>query len=241
LEPEHESFVGRYPIPIAHGLTAGELARMIRGEAFLPSLDSLALEVVRMDGWTRSMQWPGTGLEWRPPSPNLPTWEIALLYPGLCFFEGVHASEGRGTSAPFRQIGLPGPASRTDSVATLLRAANLPGLSIDTTTFTPRARPGAPSPRFEGEQLHGIRFSVTEPTAVDPLETGIHALHAAYQTVPASADTDFFSRPTHLSRLAGTDDLQTMLANGAPPDSIIARWEDEIAQYRAQRSPYLLY
>src|SRR5262249_46296451 len=82
LEPAHKSFVGQYPIPIVHGMTVGELARMIQGERWLDGLDTLQLTVIPMQGWNRSMRWPQTGLAWVPTSPNIPTFESALAYPG---------------------------------------------------------------------------------------------------------------------------------------------------------------
>src|SRR5690606_7549907 len=97
LEAEHASFVGLYPVPIRHGLTVGELARMIAGEGWLPGLDALDLRVVEMEGWRHGMLWPETGLPWVPTSPNVPDFETALVYPGAALFEGTAASEGRGT------------------------------------------------------------------------------------------------------------------------------------------------
>lgn len=242
LEPAHQSFVGRYPIPITHGMTIGELARMIKEEDFLPGLEDLDLTVVPVEGWRRSMQWPDTNREWNPPSPNLPTWETALVYPGMCFFEGVRVSEGRGTDHPFLQIGMPWSASAARAVVDTLRARSLPGIAIDTTTVTPTSRPqAAPSPRFEGETLHGFRLSVTDRRTVAPVELGIHALHAAYHQAQAVGDSAFISRPEHLTRLAGTDRLVALLEQGARPDSIIASWQTAVGEFRDRRRPYLLY
>jgi len=242
LEPEHESFVGRYPIPIAYGMTIGELARYVRGEGLLSGVDSLDLTVVPVEGWRRTMQWPDTGLEWVPPSPNLPTWETALLYPGMCFLEGVHVSEGRGTNRPFLQIGALWPPEAARQVVTTLRAEDLSGVAVDTVAFTPRSMPrAAPSPRFEGEQVHGFELDVTDRGAVDPLAVGIHALHAMYQQAQAQGDTTFVSRPEHLTRLAGTDRLLQLLRAGAPPDTIVAAWEEGVDAFQKRRSPYLLY
>ena len=242
LEPQHQSFVGRYPIPIAHGLTVGELARLIKSEGLLPGLDDLDLSVIEMAGWSREMQWPDTNREWVPPSPNLPTWETALVYPGLCFFEGVRVNEGRGTDHPFLQIGLPWDSAAARAVVDTLRARDLPGVSVDTATVTPTSRPkAAPSPRFEEETLPGFRLRVTDRRAVRPVELGIHALHAAYQQAEAKNDTAFVSRPAHLTRLAGTKHLQTLLEQDASPDSIIASWQNGVTRFREQRTPYLLY
>ena len=242
MEPEYQSFVGRYPIPIAHGMTVGELARMIKGEALLPGLEDLELTVVQMEGWNRAMRWPDTKRDWVPPSPNLPTWKTALVYPGMCFFEGVRVNEGRGTDRPFLQIGLPWSRSAAQSVVDTLRARSLSGVRIDTTTVAPTSRPqAAPSPRFEGRTLHGFEIRVTDAAAVSPVELGIHALHATYHEARGQSDSSFISRPEHLTRLAGTERLATLLRQGVAADSIIARWQDAVQGFRTRRAPYLLY
>jgi uncharacterized protein YbbC (DUF1343 family) len=188
------------------------------------------------------MQWPDTGLEWTPPSPNLPTWETALLYPGMCFFEGVRVSEGRGTSQPFLQIGAPWSPEAAQKVVDTLRAYDLSGIAVDTTSFTPQSMPkAAPTPRFEGERVYGFEADVTDPAAVDPLAVGIHALHTMYQRAQVRGDTGFVSRPEHLTRLAGTDRLLTLLRAGAAPKDIVSSWADEVSSYRTERSSALLY
>ena len=241
LEPDHASFVGRYPIPVAHGLTIGEIARYIQAEQLLPGIEALDLSVVPMENWTRGMQWPDTERTWRPPSPNLPTWETALLYPGMCFFEGVRVSEGRGTERPFRRIGAPWSPEAARRVVDTLRARGLSGIAVDTTAFTPRPMSGAPAPRFEGEQVYGFEIQVTDRRAVEPVKVGIHALHAMYQQAQARGDTAFVSRPEHLTRLAGTDRLLTQLRNGASPGAIVAAWSDAVEAFRDRRGPALLY
>jgi len=242
LEPSHTSFVGRYPIPIVHGMTIGELARYIRDESLLPGVESVDLSVVPVEEWTRDTQWPDTGRDWTPPSPNLPTWETALLYPGMCFFEGVRVSEGRGTPRPFLQIGAPWSSKAAQQVVDTLRASDLSGITVDTTAFTPRSMPeAAPSPRFEDKRVYGFEIRVTNRRAVAPLEVGIHALHAMYQQAQARGDTSFVSRPEHLTRLAGTDRLLRLLRGGASPDSIVASWSEGVTDFRQRRSSALLY
>jgi len=242
LQPKHQSFVGRYPIPVTHGMTVGELARMIKGEEWMRGVADLDLSVVRMENWSRSMQWPDLNREWTPPSPNLPTWETALVYPGMGFFEGVRVNEGRGTDHPFLQIGLPWSATAARSVVDTLRARALPGVEIDTATVRPTSRPrAAPSPRFEGDTLHGFQVAVTDRRAVQPVALGIHALHAAYQQARAEGDTTFISRPDHLTRLAGTERLISRLDDGVSADSIVASWASAQSDFRERRDPYLLY
>lgn len=242
LEPEHESFVGRYPIPIAYGLTIGELAHYIQGQGLLPEVEALDLTVIPVENWSRDMQWPDTELDWTPPSPNLPTWETALLYPGMCFFEGVRVSEGRGTNRPFLQIGAPWSPEAAQKVVDTLRARNLSGVEVDTIAFIPRSMPqAAPSPRFEGQKVYGFELSVTDRRTVDPVEVGIHALHAMFQRAQVRGDTNFVSRPGHLTRLAGTERVDQLLRGGVSPDSIVATWAEEVAAFRERRSSSLLY
>ncbi len=237
LEPGQTSFVGRYPIPIQHGLTVGELARMIRGEAMLPGLDSLDLRVVPMQGWRRAMRWPATGLPWIPTSPNIPDFETALVYPGAGFIEGTTASEGRGTPRPFKQLGAPwadGPA-----LADTLNARRLPGVRFEATTFTPHAIPGmSANPKLKDMPLQGIRYVLTDVDAFRPVETGIHALHAFYHQAP---DRTAFLNQRWLTLLAGTPRLYNLLTRDARPEAIIAAWHEETAAFARRRTPYLLY
>ncbi len=240
-EPEQTSFVGQYPIPIAHGLTVGELARMIQAEAMLPGLDALDLRIVELSGWDRAERWPATGREWIPPSPNLPTFETALVYAGACFFEATSASAGRGTQQPFRQLGAPWPEAARQALADTLNARGLPGVSFEPVSFTPESIPNmASSPRLEGTALQGIRYRVTDVDAFQPVEAGVHVLHAFYQQADAQGDS-LIARPEWLARLAGTPRLHTMLEDGAAPSAIIQAWTGEVETFRAQRQPYLLY
>jgi len=237
LEPAHTSFVGLYPIPVQHGLTVGELARMITGEAWLPGLDTLDLHVVGIQGWDRSMLWPDTGLPWVPTSPNIPDFETALVYPGAALFEGTVVSEGRGTDAPFRLIGAPWVDGAT--LAETLNARELPGVRFEAARFTPRSIPGvAAHPKFEGAEIEGVRIVVTDADAVRPVALGIHLLHATYQQRPNTVD---FFDADWLAKLAGTTRLQRMLERGASPEQITAAWEENLAVFERTREPYLLY
>ena len=239
LEPEQASFVGLYPIPIIYGLTIGELARLIQGERLLPGLENLKLTVVPLEGWRRSMQWPDTGRPWIPPSPNLPTFDAALAYAGTCFFEAVAGSEGRGTALPFLQIGTPW--VDPQALADTLNARSLPGVRFLPATFTPQPRPGAPQPRYQGQRLYGVRLVITDRRSFQPVETGIHLLHAFYHQTPPAQQARFIERPQWLARLAGTDRLYTLLQQGASPETIIADWHQAVTAFQEQRRPYLLY
>lgn len=238
-EPAHRSFVGKYPIPVAYGLTAGELARMIKGEGWLPGLTDLTLEVVEIKGWERSMRWPETGLEWTPTSPNLPTFETALAYAGTCFFEAAAASEGRGTPRPFVHLGAPWADGQT--LADTLQARGLEGVHFEAVRFTPTPNAGDSSPKFEGRRLEGVRIHVTDPALYRPVEVGIHTLHAFFHQARRKGVERFVARPEWLEKLAGTARLQALLREGTRPAAITASWQRDVETFRERRRPYLLY
>jgi uncharacterized protein YbbC (DUF1343 family) len=239
LEPALTSFVGPYPIPVAHGLTVGELARMIQGEGWLPGLEALALEVVAMEGWARDLLWPATGLPWIPPSPNVPDFETALVYPGTCLFEATAASEGRGTREPFKLLGAPW--ADGQALADTLAAAGLPGVRFAPAQFTPRGIEGmASDPKLEGTPVQGIRLLVTDAAAFRPFETGLYVLDAFYRQAGAGGH-DLLTRPEWLAKLAGTERLHALLREGAAPAAMVAAWQDEAEAFRNRRAPYLLY
>ena len=240
LEPEHHSFVGAYPIPVAHGMTVGELARMIQGEKMMDGLESLELEVVPAENWTRLTLWPETGLPWIAPSPNIPDVETAFVYAGACFFEATSASEGRGTRQPFKLLGAPW--ADADVLADTLNARGLPGVRFEPATFTPESISGmASDPKLEGEEVHGIRYVVENDSVFLPVETGIHVLHAFHQAAQQADVPGFISRPEWLTTLGGTARLLQMLEADASPQSIIAAWQADVQAFEAQRSSYLLY
>jgi uncharacterized protein YbbC (DUF1343 family) len=239
LEEGYGSFTGAYPIPVVHGLTVGELALMIKGERMLPGLEKLDLRVIRMAGWERRMQWPETGLEWVGTSPNIPDFETALLYPGICFLEATAASEGRGTREPFRLAGFP--ALNAGDLAERLAAKKLPGVSFAPALFTPRRIPGMSSnPKFRDREIPGVRVVITSPRAYLPVETGIHLLCAMYGSLGKEGRERFF-RKEGFDQLAGTDRLRRAIQDGAAPEEIIAAWKKGIERFAEKRREYLLY
>lgn len=239
LEPAHRSFVGMYEMPVTHGMTIGEIALMIKGEAWLEGLDALELHVVEMKGWRREMLWTDTGLRWIAPSPNLPVFDAAVVYPGACFFGSTSASEGRGTREPFLLIGAPW--ADAEAIASDMNSRGLPGLRFEPATFTPQSISGmSTSPKLSGVEVYGIRHVVTDARAVRPVEAGIHTLHAFYQHAPAEEQARFFTLEPML-RVSGTDRIYQMIEQGASPDEIIAVWAPGVAAFERMRRPYLLY
>lgn len=236
LDPKYSSFVGQYPIPIQYGMTIGELAQMIKGENFLPGLENLDLRVAKLSNWSREMLWPETGLPWIKPSPNIPNFETALIYPGTCLFEAVHASEGRGTQTPFLQLGAP----YIDPTKTA-KELKLPGFEVTPTKFTPISLVGmSENPRFKNQSLPGIKIEITDPTQAKPVELGIHLVHAFFQQANGINRLRFFNS-NWINKLSGSTRLESDLTIGKTPDQIIVSWQFEVDQFKEQRKPYLLY
>jgi uncharacterized protein YbbC (DUF1343 family) len=240
LEPALRSFVGEYPIPIVHGMTVGELARMIKGEAWLSGLGALELQIIEMQGWQRSMRWPQTERAWVATSPNIPTFEAALVYPGMGIVGEAEVSEGRGTPTPFSLFGAPW--LDAPRIVARLNALGLPGVKFETATFKPRSIPGvAAHPRFEGTSLHGVRVVVTDVARIEPLEVGMHVLCAIAAEARSKGVAPLFGNLKMLYAIAGTKRLHNMLAAGNDGAAIIAAWQPEVEQFKAKRAQYLLY
>ena len=240
LEAPLRSFVGEYPIPIVHGLTVGELAHMIRGETWLGGLDGLELNVVAMQGWQRSMRWPATGRAWVATSPNIPSFEAALVYPGMGLLGEAEVNEGRGTPTPFSLFGAPwieGP-----RLVHSLNALRLPGVTFRSEAFTPRSIPGvAAHPRFVGVALSGVRIAVTDIDRVEPLEVGMHVLAQIAAEARTRSIAPLFANLKMLHAVAGTRRLGDRLLAGSDGASIIGAWQSEVEEFKSRRARYLLY
>ena len=159
LDLDYTSFVGRAAVPMRHALTIGELARWVNREMEIGA----NLEVIPMQGWERSQMFDQTGLPWVAPSPNLPSWENCLVYPGQVVLETTNISEGRGTDQPFRQFGAP--FIEADMLLEQLSKRELPGVSWSSTTFQPTFD------KWMGEACHGLILQVTDPVAFRPYRT----------------------------------------------------------------------
>jgi uncharacterized protein YbbC (DUF1343 family) len=238
-EPAHSSFVGQYPIPIVHGLTVAELAHMIKMERWLDGLATLDLSVMAMTGWKRPMRWPATGLPWVATSPNIPTFEAALVYPGIGLVGDTLMNEGRGTPTPFSQFGAPW--LDAQGMAKTLNALGLPGVRFAATTYTPRAIANvAANPRFVGQKINAIRLEATDVAAYQPLEVGVHVL-CALQREARARGVRLFDGLGMFHAISGTTRLHRMLDAGATGAEIIASWQGEVDRFKTQRAEYLLY
>ena len=232
------TFTSLYPIPVAHGMTVGELAAMIKGEAMLPGLSHLQLSVVRMQGWQRWMRWPDTGLPWVATSPNLPNFESALLYPGIGLLEGTSASEGRGSDHPFRLVGWP--SIDAQMLALKLNSQDLLGLHFEPIRFTPVSLPGISSdPKYRNREIGGVRVEITDYRKVLPVEAGVAVVSALYASIPESARTLFFNGG--IDDMSGSTEVRQGVQGGESAGAIIARWGDGVQRFLNLRQGYLLY
>lgn len=224
LDQNLESFVGCYDMPVRHGMTFGELATMANAERHLGA----DLHVVKMQNWQRGDWFDTTTLTWTNPSPNMRSLNAALLYPGIALLEGdKNYSVGRGTDAPFEQIG----ADWIDgqALAHYLNSRFIPGVTAYATRFRPT------SSNFEGKDIDGVRFVITDRQAFDSTRLGIEVAAALQKLFPDKAD---FEKCRYL---IGNRETIHELASGKDASAIWLRAQEQAAQFVERRKPYLLY
>lgn len=218
-EANLSSFIGRWSIPIRHSLTAGELAQLWNSERNLGA----DLTVIPVRGWPRDDSWPELGLPFIPASPGLPSYETALIYPGLCLFEGTNVSEARGTAAPFRQIGAPWLDGH--ALAAALNDLSLPGVRARAVRFIPSAN------KYAGVGCHGVMLHVLDAGKFRPVATGLQLLATISDLYPEHLE--WHSYPTadsgpglgHFDRLVGDRSIRTRIAEPIPDRTqVIAGW-----------------
>ena len=229
-----ESFVGQFPIPMRHGMTIGELARFFNESCGIGA----DLTVVPMDNWTRSMYYEDTRLPWVMPSPNMPTVEAAVVYPGTVLFEGTNLSEGRGTTRPFELIGAPW--VDAESLADALASYNLPGVHIRPAVFEPTFQKHAKH-ACGGCQIHVLNrdeFRVVT-TAVAVLVEMRAQNTGRFQWRQPPYEYELTKLPFDI--LAGSSELRTQVESGVPVEAISESWMPALERFRATRKPFLLY
>ncbi len=233
---QQSSFISQYPVPSLHGLTSGELARMIVGEAWLPGLDDLDLDVVAMSGWAGE-PWSKIDTSWVAPSPGLQTVTSALTYPSIVWFEATTLSYGAGTDLAFQSVGAPW-LDATVVVADL-NDRSLPGVRFEVVELSPTDIVDVVNdPRFEGDTLPGVRIVVTDAASYRPSAAGLHLLEAIIDSAPGQTVID---RGAVFDLLAGTSDVRQQLRAGTPVAEIVADWPDVAAEFEARSFAYLLY
>lgn len=235
LRPGYESFVGAHDIAGRHGLTMGELAVLYAHDLGLPSD---AVEVVRCTGWRRSDYGDACRMPWVLPSPNMPTVDTAVVYPGQCLLEGTNLSEGRGTTRPFETCGAPW----IDGVelARRLTSEKLPGVVFRPVTFRPTFQ------KHAGLDCGGVQLHVTDREAFLPLRTGLAVMLEMRRQDPArfawrTATYEFVDDPIAIDLLFGSDRERLAIEAGAGWREIATAWEPEERAFADRRRGALLY
>jgi uncharacterized protein YbbC (DUF1343 family) len=233
-EEKYSSFVGMFPLPTRHGMTAGELARYFNARFRL----GCDLQVIPMKGWRRWMWWGDTGIPWVIPSPNMPTVYTATVYPGMCLIEGTNLSEGRGTTHPFEFFGAPW--LEPFELADELNALELPGIRFRPHYFLPTFQ------KHAGEVCGGVELHVTDRRHFEPYRTGLWCIKVARDLDPdrfgwRQEPYEFESDRLAIDLLAGSDRYRTTIEQGGSPDGWAAGWEDELREFARMREEFLLY
>ncbi|MBU0485583.1 MAG: DUF1343 domain-containing protein [Proteobacteria bacterium] len=233
LQPECSSFVGLYPIPMRHGLTFGELAVMLNQHFRIGA----ELEVVWMKGWQRAMFYRDTGLPWVFPSPNMPTPETALVYPGQVIWEGTNISEGRGTCLPFELCGAP--FWDPDEMLAEISSTPLPGCTLRRMAYEPTSN------KWAGETCYGFHLLVTDPESFMPYRTSLALLQATMRLYPESFalkkppyEYEYIKTPIDL--ILGSNILQKSLLDHDIM-TLEEGWQGELETFKAIRRDYLHY
>ncbi|MBI1803630.1 MAG: DUF1343 domain-containing protein [Ignavibacteriae bacterium] len=236
LDMDLISFLGLFPLPVRHGLTLGELAKMIVGEGWLNYNSAVDLWVISMEGWKRTMWYDETRLPWVPPSPNMKSLATATVYPGTCFFEATNISEGRGTAKPFEWIGAPG--NKSAKLASRLNAYRLPGVRFAPVEFTPTPDSiAAPDPKFKKRKCRGVFVHVTDRTMYRPVLTGLVMLNV-FRSMFAPK---FQLMQGRLDHLVGDTSIGETLMKGKLDTNILDRFKNQITDFKQRRMKYLLY
>jgi uncharacterized protein YbbC (DUF1343 family) len=234
LRPEYASFVGQFPIPLRHGMTIGELARLFNDAFGIGA----ALDVVPMEGWQRQMYFDETGLPWIIPSPNIPTLDSAIVYPGAVLFEGTMLSEGRGTTRPFELVGAPW--IDGERLADAMNARGLPGVHFRPVFFEPTFQKHART------TCGGCQIHVLDRGAFQPVRTAVDLIAEFRRQAP---DRFAWRQPPYeyerekmpIDILFGSDRLRAAIESGSDASALTASWREDEEAFRRQRDKYLIY
>ncbi|AJO21362.1 DUF1343 domain-containing protein [Weizmannia coagulans] len=231
LNPAYSSFVGMYSIALRHGMTAGELTKYFNKECGIGA----DLTVVPMKGWHRDMYADDTPLQWVMPSPNMPTLDTAIVYPGAALIEGTNISEGRGTTRPFELIGAP--FIDGDLLAEKLNALGLPGVRFRSASFTPTTS------KWAGKLANGIQIHVTDRNVYQSVETGIAIVKTIHDLYPGqftfrAEDKNGIS---YFDQLIGNGWVRQDINRGASLKTIARKWQRDLGTWKKKREKYLMY
>ncbi len=234
LEPGYASFVGLYAIPVRHGLTIGELCNLINEEYGLGGI----IRIIRMKGWRRQHYHPETGLLWTIPSPNMPCFDTALVYPGLCLLEGTNISEGRGSTRPFEVFGAPW-IDPYDFVKALDRR-EIPGACFRPTFFIPQFG------KYTGRLCGGAQIYVKDRERFEPFSTGLEVISAVMRLYPkrfkwSMPPYEFEKNRLPIDILCGNSWIRKALERNRSVRYLKKRWEKDLKSFKKIRNKYLLY
>jgi uncharacterized protein YbbC (DUF1343 family) len=223
LNDRDGEFTAYHKVPLVHGMTVGELARLFNAERKL----HVDLEVIRLEGWRRSMWYDETGLLWVNPSPNMRSLTEATLYPAIGLLEACDLSVGRGTDTPFERVGAPWIDGRR--LAQRLNSLNLPGVRFVPFQFTPTAS------KFKGQECGGVQILLVDRDAFDPLETGLSMARELKNLFGERFDFD------HVDRLLFNRAVLEKVRATTGPTSYKPLWQKDLEDFMARRAKYLLY
>jgi uncharacterized protein YbbC (DUF1343 family) len=234
LDPAYASFVGQFPIPLRHGMTIAELARLFNEEFGIGA----ALDTVPAKGWRRAEYFDETGLPWVMPSPNMPTPETAVVYPGMVLFEGTTLSEGRGTTRPFELVGAPWIDGRR--LAGAMNARRLPGAWFREAYFEPTFQ------KHAGQTCGGCQVHVLDRRLFEPVRAAIALMEEFKRQSPApfpwrQPPYEYEYERMPIDILAGDARLRSAIDAGETADTIAAGWRDELASFAKLRERFLVY
>ena len=232
VHPGFESFVGLWPVCARHGLTAGELARMLNSGI------GAELTVIELEGWKRRDLYGDCGLPWVMPSPNMPTVETALIYPGMCLLEGTNLSEGRGTTRPFELWGAPWLDGAR--LAADLSAEGLAGVRFRPCSFTPTWD------KHARVRCHGVQIHLDDPRALEAVRLGVACIVHARAQDPArfrwrTERYEFVDHLPAIDLLTGSGQFRASVEAGQGVAQLCAAWDGERQGYLARREKFLLY
>ncbi len=234
LDPAFQSFVGIAPIPVLYGMTAGELAQLFAGEGMFQ--EKPELKIIGMKNWRRNSFFDDYNLEWINPSPNIPDFETAMIYPSIAFLEGTNISEGRGTENPFKQIGAP--FINSTALVNEMTLFKHDGISIKPVIFIPNSIPGkAENPKYKNISCNGITMNITNPAEFSQMNFSIQLLYVLHKLYPEK----FKFEPAVFDKLMGETYTREMLFMDKTPAEIIRAWEPGLEKFLKIRTKYLLY
>ena len=234
LDPAFASFVGQFPIPLRHGMTIGELARLFNDEFDI----HCSLDVVPLAGWRRSMYYDQTGVPWVMPSPNIPTLDSAIVYPGAVLFEGTKLSEGRGTTRPFELIGAPW--IDGERLADAMNARTLPGVHFRPVFFEPTFQ------KHAKQTCGGCQVHVLDRQRFRPVRTAVELIAEFRRLAPdrfawREPPYEYEHEKQPIDILFGSDSLRQTIDSGKDVGALVAGWKTEEESFRQLRQKYLLY